>query len=133
MTNLFFFFIILQNKQLDLNRKVQKLQEVADVIQQANDTSKQPTRQGEHLAAQTDLLKTQMDEVRKDLLDKQDHLNTRRNTEQMALDYQSDVQKLQEWLDTHRSVAGALKEPPPSQVGSEMLQQQVQLQQVRLG
>lgn len=120
-----------QNKQLELSRKAQKLQDLTKTIQDANDKATKPTRQGEHVASQADLLNAEMEELRKDLLDKQEHLNMRKNTEQMSREYQSDVQKLQDWLDAHRSVAGAIQEPPPEEMGSEMLQKQVQLQQVR--
>ena len=71
-----------------------------------------------------------METLKRDLTDKQELLKMRRNTEHLAEDYQSDVQRLQEWFASHQGMSVERGQDLPANVGSESLQRQMDLQQV---
>ncbi|XP_022095690.1 nesprin-1-like isoform X2 [Acanthaster planci] len=127
--------VLNQNHQLELSRKLQKLQDVQGIVDdiQANC----PSREGETTSALAALLRTRAETLKRDLGDRQELLKMRRNTQQMAEEYQSDVQRLQEWLAAHRGATTATLAATegmegrslPIDVGSESLQRQMDLQQ----
>ena len=122
------FFFTTQNHQLDLSRKLQKVQDIQSIINDIHDDH--PSREGETTSSLASLLQARMETLKRDLTDKQELLKMRRNTEQLAEDYQSDVQRLQEWFASHQGMSVERGQDLPANVGSESLQRQMDLQQV---
>ena len=125
-----------QNHQLELSRKLQKLNDIEESIEQTLDaiTCQTPVL-AEHLETTVRYLHNRIDACKRNLADQREHHRMLLNTERLAQEYQSDVAKLQEWLEQQRGMMSAsggavTSKLPPVEVGAEMLQQQAELQQV---
>eukprot|EP00057_Strongylocentrotus_purpuratus_P008433 XP_011662907.1 PREDICTED: nesprin-1 isoform X2 [Strongylocentrotus purpuratus] len=123
------------NHQLELSRKLQKLNDIEESIEQTLDaTTCQTPVLAEHLETTVRYLHNRMDACKRNLADQREHHRMLLNTERLAQEYQSDVAKLQEWLEQQRGMMSAsggavTSKLPPVEVGAEMLQQQAELQQ----
>lgn len=110
-------------------QSLQELQnEIAEIMEE---TDTEPVL-GVHLQAQASHLQAQMEALKQDLEREMESLQSRKDTEKLAEEYQNDMEKLQDWLEEHRKDSESLARDLPPGIGSEMLQKQAELQQVRV-
>lgn len=110
---------------------MQSLQELQHEISGILEEAVTPPVLGVQLEAQCSLLQAQMETLKHDLDREMDRLKAKKDTDELAEAYQSDMEKLQDWLEEHRKDSVSLSKELPPGIGSEMLQKQAELQQVR--